>query len=442
MAQRSKGRPAARRTRRPRPPVARKPGNPFERNEFADHLLETLPISIWVKNIDGVMLACNSRCAADFGQDKEKMIGRLSPEYRSAELRERAARTDREIVESGKAISYEARDARRDGSYRHAIVTKSPFFNADGSVGGIVGVITDITDRKRGEEALQLAAEVFEHSVEGIYLSNEDNRIVRINPAFTAITGYTIDEVRGKNPRMLGPIQGPEVFDEIWEALASDRIWRGEFFNRRKSGELFPVWATIIALGGNPGEPTRHIGIFHDITERKASENRMRWLAHHDFLTGLANRSLLEDRFDQALRRARRDNGRLALFLVDLNGFKPVNDAHGHQFGDLVLKVTAKRLLECVRQTDTVSRVGGDEFIIIASDINTRTDVEKLAQKIVAAICQPVSGETGNVSIGASVGACVYPDHGDSPALLQSLADAAMYTIKESGKTGFAIHGS
>lgn len=448
MARRSKRRPAVKRAARGDRKPARKPRrrsavrNPFEHNAFADHLLESLPLSIWVKNVDGILLACNSRCAADFGEDRRKLIGRLSPEYRSPELRERAARTDREIVESRNTLSYEAREVREDGSYRHAIVTKSPFFNADGSVGGIVGVITDITERKRGEEALLLAAEVFEHSVEGIYISDEDNRIVRINPAFTAITGYTIEDVRGRNPRMLGPIQErPEVFREIWEALAAGGKWIGEFFNRRKTGELFPVWATIIALKRKPGQAPHYIGIFHDITERKASEERIRWLAHHDFLTGLANRSLLEDRFDQAMRRARRDSSRLALFLIDLNGFKPVNDSHGHQFGDEVLKVTAKRLLDCVRQTDTVARVGGDEFVIVTSDVGTRANVELLARKIIAAISQPVPVGDRRVTIGASVGVCLYPDHGDSAAVLHLLADATMYTIKESGRTGYAIHG-
>lgn len=444
MARRSRTKAAGnRRTGRAKRAPARKPRNPnpFKQNEFADRLLEALPVSAWVKSIDGIMLACNSQCAADFRQDKNQLIGRLSPEYVSPELKDCAAHTDKELVRDRKTLSYEAKQRRDDGTYRHGIVTKSPIFNPDGSVAGIIGVVTDITERKRAEEALQLAAEVFEHSVEGIYIANEKNRIIRINPAFTAITGYTAADIQGRNPRMLGPTQErPEIFDELWHEISRHGIWRGEFINRRKSGELFPVWATIIALRNQQGQHSHYIGIFHDITERKASEDRIRWLAHHDFLTGLANRSLLEDRFDQAMRRAQRDRSRLALFLIDLNGFKPINDSFGHQLGDEVLKTTAERLLDCVRQTDTVARIGGDEFAIVASDIGNRENVEMLARKIVSALCQAVQCESGTVSVGASVGASLFPDHGANAAVLRALADATMYRVKKTGRSGYAIH--
>ena len=443
MARRTKKKPTARKRRRVavRKPRSAPASNPFAANALADRLLEALPVSVWIKNPEGILLACNSLCAADFRRRKDLLVGRLSPEYESPELKERAARTDGEIVRTRQPLVYEAREPRGDGTYRHAIVTKSPFFDTDGSVAGIIGVITDITERKQAEEGMRLAAEVFEHSVEGIYIANDRNRIVRTNPAFTIITGYTEDDVRGRSPKMLGPTQErPELFDELWQEVGRNGIWRGEFIHRRKSGELFPAWVSVIAIRDQRGQILNYIGIFHDITERKATEERMRWLAHHDFLTGLANRSLLEDRFDQAMRRARRDNSRLALFLIDLNGFKPVNDTFGHQFGDEVLKTIAKRLLACVRQTDTVARVGGDEFVIVASDVGTRANVEKLARKVLEAICQPMRRDGEPVSIGASVGASLFPDHGQDAAVLHSLADTTMYRIKESGNSGYAIH--
>jgi diguanylate cyclase (GGDEF)-like protein/PAS domain S-box-containing protein len=415
--------------------------NPFPRNSLADRLLEALPVSAWLKSTEGILLACNSRCAADFGRKKSELINRLSPEFTSPDLRERAVRSDAELVKDRNAVVYEARQLREDGTYRYGIVTKSPIFNPDGSVVGIFGVVTDITERKQAEEELQLAAEVFEHSDEAIYIADENNHILKVNPAFTNITGYAFVEVQGTDPRVLGPTEEQsETWEAVWSAVSSRGIWHGEFTNRRKSGELFPVWATIIALGERQGRRAHYLGIFRDITERKASEDRMRWLAHHDFLTGLASRGLYEDRLDQALRRARRDRTTLALFIIDLNGFKAVNDSLGHLFGDQILKGTASRLLECVRQTDTVARIGGDEYAVVAPDIGTRANVEALARKIVSAVCQPMEHDTGEMWVGASVGASLFPDHGDSGQILQALADAAMYRIKKSGRSGYSVH--
>lgn len=400
-------------------------------------------MSAWIKSTDGIMLACNSRCAADFGKEREELIGRLSPEYLSPELRDRARRTDAELIQGRKAVSYEGRDRRPGGGYRHGMVIKSPIFNPDGSVSAIIGLVMDITARKEAEAGLQLAAEVFEHSVEGIYIADENNRIFKVNPAFTAITGYTLAEVVGRNPRMLGPEQElPEIFEDIWKESTRSGIWRGELINRRKSGELFTAWVTVIAVRDREGRPGHYIGIFRDITEHKAMEERMRWLAHHDFLTGLANRNLLDDRFDQALRRARRDNTRLALFAIDLNNLKPLNDTFGHATGDEVLKATAKRLLQCVRQTDTVARIGGDEFVIVAADVGDRANADRLARKVLSAICEPVPSRVGNLDVGASIGISFFPDHGASATALLSLADTAMYRIKETGDSGYAIHGA
>lgn len=412
----------------------------IEWSEFTDALLESIPVRVFLKDTDGVMIACNSLVAKDFGLTKEEIIGKEFSSFATPELTADAARTDTEVLRTGKRLVYEPRERMAGGGYRYGVVTKSPYFNPDGTIAGVIAVLVDTTEVRLAEEQLRLSAAVFQHSYEGMYIADQRNRIVQVNPAFSTITGYSKEEAVGRSPRFLATDQErPEIFDEIWQTIQDDGVWNGELINRRRDGELFPVWATITAVRNEQGVNSHYIGIFHDISERKATEERLRWLAHHDFLTGLANRSLFEDRLEQALRRARRQQSTVALILLDLDHFKPVNDEFGHDVGDEVLKQVARRLVDSVRQTDTVARIGGDEFVVVASDVGTRKDVQSLAEKLLARVCRPVQCGAHSLSINASIGISIYPEHGAVPEALLKAADTAMYHIKGSGRSGYHI---
>lgn len=289
----------------------------------------------------------------------------------------------------------------------------------------------ELIERKRVEEGLRLASTVVRSVEEAVMVTDADNIIVAVNPAFTTITGYAAEEVVGKTPRMLSSGKHPpEFFKELWGTLLTVDSWHGEIYDRRKNGEFYVKWLSIKAVRDDNGKLSNYVAVFSDITQRKASEQRMQHLAHHDVLTDLPNRMLFSDRLQQALVQARRDGTHLALMFLDLDKFKLINDQFGHVIGDLLLKEAARRLQNCVRGSDTVSRVGGDEFIVLLPSIDTQQDALQVAEKMRHALSQPFELSTQRIFISASVGVAVFPAHGsDEKALIKS-ADIAMYYAK------------
>lgn len=307
-------------------------------------------------------------------------------------------------------------------------------------------IVHDITARCRAEAQLQLAATVFEGSGEGIVITDADNRILSVNKAFTAITGYPPEEVIGQDPRILASGRhDKDFYAALWQSLLYQGSWQGEIWNRRKSGEIFPEWLSIFVVndsymrtspaGENVG---RHfVAVFADITERKNSEARIRHLAEHDPLTDLPNRTLLADRLALALAHADRDQRQLAVLFLDLDRFKNINDSLGHQVGDGLLRQVASRIQAEVRATDTVARPGGDEFVVLLPDIESPQDAAVVASKLLHSLGQAYEVDGHDLMVTASIGISVFPDDGrDATALVQN-ADTAMYYSKESGRNAF-----
>lgn len=295
---------------------------------------------------------------------------------------------------------------------------------------------------RAGQEQLRLAAEVFVSSAEAIVITDVDNNIMQVNRAFTQITGYSAEEVIGKNPRILkSGEQGPEFYKEMWETLLSTGAWQGEVMDRRKSGEVYPKWLSIAVVRNEQGEITNYIALFTDITERRASFERIQQLAHFDALTELPNRTLLNQHIEQSILTAKRNRNRMALLFLDLDGFKGVNDTMGHHAGDMLLREVSVRLKGCVRETDMVSRLGGDEFVVVMSAINKSEDAAKVAQKIIVSLGEPFQIEGYAVNIGTSIGISIYPDDADESDALKKFADAAMYEVKQAGKNHYRFHG-
>ena len=298
--------------------------------------------------------------------------------------------------------------------------------------------IRDLRVRAEREEhlhRLRQSAAVFDNSAEGVIITAPDERIVAVNPAFTAITGYTEEEVLGETPRILSSgIQGPDFYRGLWRELKETDVWQGEIWNRRKSGEVFPEYLTISAVRDEQGVLTNYVSVFADITEVKRSQEELDFLANHDPLTELPNRRLFNDRLDHALDHARRNDSALAVLFLDLDGFKNVNDSLGHPVGDRLLVQVAQRLAQRIRQTDTLARIGGDEFLILLESVAGPEDVEVVARDILEEFRDSFRLAGQEISLSASMGISLYPADGEDTATLMKNADAALFRAKEQGR--------
>jgi len=309
-----------------------------------------------------------------------------------------------------------------------------PLRDAEGHFRGGVMTLRDISDRKRAEQDLELVARVFEHSVEGILITDPRARILEVNRAFTRITGYQPEEIIGQTPAVLqSGWQDPEFYQEMWQTIGKEGVWQGEIWDRRKSGELYVAWLTICAVRDAEGEVINYIGMSEDITQQKESEERIRRLAYHDTLTGLANRQLFEDRLAHAVATAGRHQRSLAVLFIDLDRFKPVNDSLGHKAGDMLLREVAQRLDGIVRDSDTVARLGGDEFAIVLEGAD-EPEADQVAAKVLNALNDPFELDGHELHVGASIGISLFPEDGESLEALVQHADIAMYRSKTAGR--------
>lgn len=298
----------------------------------------------------------------------------------------------------------------------------------------LLGVTRDISERKRAELDLRIAAAAFE-SQDGMVVTDADRMILRVNSAFTQITGYSAAEAIGQTPRMLRSDRHDESFYEaMWEAIERTGAWHGEIWHKRKSGDVYPEQLTITAVKAGGGQITHYVATLRDITERKQLEEEVQQLAYYDPLTRLPNRRLFNDRLSQTLARAKRAQSRMALMFIDLDKFKPINDQHGHEAGDWILEAVARRIEHCLRASDTVARVGGDEFLVLLPDIQTGEDSLAVAEKIRIELERPfITPSQLSLHASSSIGIAIYPDHANTEEDLLRLGDRAMYQAKSAG---------
>ncbi|WP_434665603.1 EAL domain-containing protein [Paraburkholderia sp. A3BS-1L] len=290
----------------------------------------------------------------------------------------------------------------------------------------------------RARFSLRMADRVFESALEGIMVTNREAKIERVNQAFTRLTGYTEKEVVGRNPSMLNSGHQNAVFyQDLWRALKTQGHWQGEIWNRRKSGELYLEYLTITSIRDNDGDISHYAGIFSDITQRRQTEERLRYLATHDVLTALPNRVLFEERLERATIHAQRGGRKFAVLYLDLDRFKLINDTLGHNTGDEVLKVVAARLRERLRASDTVARLGGDEFALLLEELNDIRDVGRLARSLLDSVGEAIHVDGREIFTTPSIGISIYPDDGTLAAQLMMRADQAMYGAKRRGRNAF-----
>lgn len=406
--------------------------------DFLRQLIEAIPGPVFYKNIDGRYLGCNQAFLDMIGKERSAVVGATVYDLAPPDLADRYRAADDELLQHPGSQVYESKVRHADGSYHDVVFHKATYGKPDESGGGLVGVILDITERKRMEARLQQAATVFDSSTEGITITAPDGCIIAVNRAFTEITGYCEDEVIGQNPRILQSGRHDRShYHAMWQALASCGRWQGELWNRRKDGQTFLESLTISAIKDQEDRVTHYVGVFSDITELRKAHDQLNHQAHHDPLTGLPNRLLLGDRLHKAMQRAHRDETELAVLFIDLDRFKIINDTLGHQVGDRVLCEVARRLSKLMRESDTVGRLGGDEFLIIVEGIVDPTVASHVADKILNVLQDaPVTVEQ-EFFVGASIGISVFPRDGNDVETLMKNADVAMYRAKERGRNTY-----
>ena len=305
--------------------------------------------------------------------------------------------------------------------------------------GYLVSISSDITLLKEKERKLEESAIFFEHSEEGILITNNHNKIVSVNNAFCKITGYTKEEVIGKNPSFLSSSMHDENFyKNMWESLKNRNSWTGEIWNKRKNGEIYPQWLSISRAKSN-SNLQYHIAIFTDLTSLKEADKKIYYYANHDPLTGLLNRANFEKNLTNSIYNGLANKSKFAVYFIDIDNFKYINDTYGHDIGDEIIIIVGKRLSNIIRTSDILSRIGGDEFTLIQSSINDKKDITALANKILQNISEPIILKDKKFNITLSIGISIYPTDAKEKKELLKKADTAMYVVKENGRNGFKL---
>ncbi len=303
----------------------------------------------------------------------------------------------------------------------------------------ILSVVENISAYAEAKEKLRLSSLVLENSSEAMLITDQDNRIIAANPAFTKTTGYTFEEIEGKDPGSFkSGKHDNEFYREMWNAIRETGQWQGEIWDKRKDGELYAKWLTIDTIKDDTGAIIRYVALFSDITERKHSEEIIWKQANFDELTGLPNRNMFRHRLQQEIMKSESKGLTFSLLLLDLDTFKEVNDTLGHDRGDMLLKIAAKRISNCVRESDIVARLGGDEFTVILPGKSNQNEIDSISEKLVATLSDPYHLEDEVVHISASIGITVFPDDAIAIESLIKNADQAMYASKNKGRNRYS----
>lgn len=405
-------------------------------------IIDTAPMRVFWKDTESRYLGCNPGFALDAGVDSpEDLIGKADSElgwhaqadlYRADDLR---------VMESGiPKLSYEEPQTTPDGHEIWLQTSKIPLRDEAGKTVGILGIYEDITERKSAEEELRLAATVLNNSSEALLVTDANNRILDINPAFTKLTGYALADIIDHDSSILhSDRHSRDFYLEMRDQIELSGHWQGEVWSQCKNGAIFAIWLTINTIYRDDGMVHRRVALFSDITERKKSEELIWTQANFDSLTQLPNRRMFRDRLAHEIRKAHRSDQRMALMFLDLDHFKEVNDTLGHDLGDVLLVEAARRIASCVRESDTVARLGGDEFTVILSELDDISRIEYIAQNIINTLGLPFDLKGKNAYISASVGITLYPDDANDIEDMLKNADQAMFVSKRTGRNRYSF---
>ena len=412
-------------------------GQLLQTNRQMENILRFIPSMVYVKDRKGCYRMVNERFIETLGKPDENgtTVFDLVPEPWSAEI----TRRDQEVLQSGRALQFQISFPVK-GEMHNWFMVKFPLVGEDGAPYALCTVATDVTEQERNENLARIAQRIFEHTAEGIMITDADNRIVDVNQSLLDMTGYSRDELIGNHPSIQkSEHQDAAFYARMWQEIQRNGKWSGELWNRRADKTLYPVRLSISTILDRKGRVDGYFGIFQDITEEKNAERNLHQLAYHDTLTGLYNRTEFMRRVAEALRRGKRYDEAFGLLFIDLDLFKEVNDTYGHAVGDQLLCQVAERLRGCLRESDSAFRLGGDEFTVLLPQPEGDDNLAAVADKLIEQLKTPFRIEGREVRIGSSIGIVSYPRDGEDQDTLLGHADAAMYFAKELGRGRYAF---
>ncbi len=404
--------------------------------------IDRLPIGLIVWDRDFRVTTWNPAAASIFGYTEDEALGKFAYDLIVPKEAQIAVDEVWSRLLKGDMTAYSVNEnITKDG---HMIIcewTNTPLLGADGIPTTVLSMVQDITSRKQAEHRLQLAASVFSHAREGIMITDADATIIEVNDTFTHITGYKREEAIGKNPRILNSgLQGPEFYTSMWQMILKHNHWQGEIWNRCKDGEVYAALLTISAIRNDEGKTQNYVALFTDITPMKKYQQQLEQIAHYDVLTSLPNRVLLTDRLKHAIAQSQRHKHSLAVAYLDLDGFKAVNDGHGHDIGDKLLVQIVQRMKAVLREGDTLARIGGDEFVAVLEKLDQLQDCEHILIRLLHSASEPVTIGDAVLQVSTSIGVTLYPQDGATEAdQLLRYADQAMYQAKRMGKNRYYL---
>ena len=395
----------------------------------------SIPDLFFAKSMNGVYMGCNRAFERALGIQERDIIGKSDAQLMPPELARELETLERQVMATGEPNVREEWLTQPDGSRTCLEMLRAPYFGVDGAPLGLIGIGRDISERRRLEEQTRLSALVYQHTAEGMLVTDAQYRIIDINAACARITGYALDEVRGQSPDIFNSGRQDAAFYETMRRTVDEfGYWHGEVWDRRKDGETYAKSMVINRLVGGDGTVHGYVMLFSDITEKKQADDMIWRQANFDMLTGLPNRRMLRERLEHEIRQSTRARCSVALLLIDLDHFKEINDTLGHLMGDDLLVEAARRISACTRESDTVARLGGDEFTVILPRVMDPTHVEAVAEKIITRLAEPFQLGDSVVYVSASVGITLCPDDASEAEALLKNADQAMYVAKRLGR--------
>lgn len=404
-------------------------------------LVEVTSDWLWEVDAEGRYTFSNPKVVELLGYEVHEVVGKTPFDFMAPAEAKRVGALFTAIV-ADRVEFHELVNVNLHRSGHEVVMETSgvPIFADDGTFLGYRGIDRDVTERTHAERRLLLADAAVKASAEGIIVADTSGRITAVNPAWVTMSGFPESAQLGRQPSMLSASDSTRA--RLWELLDGAPTWSGEGTCRHRSGETFPVWMTLSAVRDDERPITGYVALVSDMTERRAAEATVRFQANHDAVTQLANRNAFLSTLTRAIADGRRNHERVAVLFIDLDGFKPVNDQHGHGVGDVLLATTARRLERCVRRTDLVARFGGDEFTILLRGLADDAVPRRVAQACVKALAAPYRLDGLQVRVGASIGVALCPKHGSTADPLVAAADAAMYEAKRAGGSRVVVSGA
>lgn len=421
-----------------------KPPEDLEGGAKLQAIFDNTPASVWLLGPDGKLRFANRAFCATLGVSAERLLE--AGHYREVmphDIAEQFLASDRECLAQDEPHLSRITMPFADGKQHILEITRVKVHENAKLATGVIGIAMDVTECAYTGMKHELAGKVFDNMSEAIIVTDDQNNIVSVNSAFSRITGYSDEEVIGKNPRLLSSgLQSKEFYDQLWNTLLEKGHWHGELWNRRKGGEFYPQQLTIDVIRDESGRVTHHMAVSTDISERINAQERIQYLASHDPLTGLPNRTMLMDRLQQSLNIAERNGQQVAVIFIDLDHFKTINDTLGHATGDKLLCKVAERLRMTIRQIDTVSRLGGDEFVVILPELDGPDGAARVTHTILETMRHPIEFEDFQLHVTPSIGIAMYPRDGKDINDLTKSADNAMYHAKHGGRNTYRFFSS